>query len=338
MTHFAKLVVVVSGCVLGWLGAGCSPSNSGGAADATPVSLDQFPARFASVICNTVGPCCKAASVAYDSVTCKSAATSFFQGFVSMNNGPGKAYDAVAAGGCLSAVQTALESCINFDDSTTGVACAHIFVGSVPLGGACQQDTDCADQGGCSFDASVPGGASTGVCVAALGEQAHAKAGAACNGECTQLKDGGVECSSFGIAGGGPAGGAPPPAGLPAAGTCYTADGLFCSMATYVCTPFAKIGEACEEHGCVSGAFCNLGKCTAQIASGPCAGSSDACSSTSYCDSASQQCMPRLADGSPCLISEECSSDQCSDTADPNKRVCGAPTAATPALCAGKLD
>jgi hypothetical protein len=326
VTHFAKLVVVVSGCVLGWLGAGCSPSNSGGA-DATPVPLEQFPARFAGVVCDTVGPCCKSAKVAYDSATCKSAATTYFQAFVTESGGPGKTYDASAAGGCLSAVQTALQSCVNFDDNTTGVACAHIFVGSVPLGGACQHDTDCVDHGGCALDGTV------GTCVAALGEQAHAKAGAACNGECIQLKDGGVECTSGGSAGGGST-----PGGAAASGICYASDGLFCSSQTQLCAPFAKIGEACEDQGCAAGAFCNLGKCTAQLDSGPCAGSADACSAKSYCDDASQQCVPRLADGSPCTFSEECSSDQCSDTATPDMRVCGAPTAATPKLCAGQLN
>jgi len=330
VTHFAKLVVVVSGCVLGWLGAGCSPSNSGGA-DATPVPLDQLPAQFAGVVCDTVAPCCKSAGIAYDSATCESAATTYFQAFVTQNNGPGKTYDAAAAGGCLSAVQTALRSCVSFDDNTTGVACAHIFVGGVPLGGACQVDSDCADQGGCALNPNLPDSEPpTGMCVAALGEQAHAQAGAACNGDCVQLKDGDIECTSGGIAGGGST------AGVVA--VCYASDGLFCSSQTQVCVPFAKLGEACEDQGCVAGAFCNLGQCTAQLDSGPCAGSPDACSTKSYCDDASQQCVPRLADGLPCDFSDACSSDECSETADPNKQVCGPPTAATPKLCAGQLN
>jgi hypothetical protein len=330
VTHFAKLAVVVSGCVLGWSGAGCSPSNSGGPADGTPVSLDQFPARFAGVVCDTVGPCCKAASVAYDAATCKTAVTSFAQRVVSMNTAPRTTYDAAAAGACLSAVQTTLESCINFDDSSTGVACAHIFVGSVPLGGACLADSDCAADGSCASDPNDP---TSAVCVPAHNETVHAKAGEACGSSCVQLKDSVTECTSGPIAAGGSTGGS-----APATSSCYAEDGLFCSSQTQVCETLVPIGEACADRGCVPGSFCDLGKCMAQLDSGPCTGSTEACSAKSYCDGTSRQCLPRLADGSPCEISEECSSDECSETADPNKRVCGPPTAATPALCAGQLD
>jgi hypothetical protein len=337
VAHFAKLVVVVaSGCVLGLLGVGCSPSNSGGV-DAAPVPLAQLPEQYADVICDTVGPCCRSAGIAYDSNTCKSAAKALFQGFVQMSNTPGTTYDAAAAGRCKAAVQTALQSCTNFDDGTTGVACAYIFVGSVPLGGACQQDSDCADHGGCGLDPNSPDGTSM-VCVAALGEQAHAQAGAACNGDCIQSTDGDIECTSGGIAGGGSAGGGSGGGGSATPGICYASDGLFCGTQTQVCTPFAKIGEACEDQGCVAGAFCDLGKCTAQLDSGPCTSSSGACSAKSFCDDASQQCVPRLADGASCEFSSQCSSDECSETADPNKRVCGAPTAATPKLCSGQLN
>jgi hypothetical protein len=330
VTYLQKLVVV-SGCLLGWSGAGCSPSNSGGA-DATSLPVAEFPTQLADTICDMVAPCCQSAGVPHDSASCKSAATAYFQSYIDKSSGPGVVYDAAAAGRCLGAVRSALQSCTNFDDDTTGVACAYIFVGSVPLGGACQKDSECADHGGCGVDPNVPDGTGQ-VCVALPSEQKHAKAGDACSGSCAQLNDGSVECEGRAPTAGGSTGGGS------AAGSCFSADGLFCNSTTQVCTALAPIGQPCEDAGCVAGAFCSLGKCQAQLDSGPCTGGSDACSDKSYCDDNSQLCTPKLADGAPCELSNECSSDKCSETSDPDpsKRTCGAPTAATPALCAGQF-
>lgn len=157
--RFTKLVVAASVCALGALSGGCSGKNTNSSA---AVPLDQFSTRFGSAYCDTLGPCCRAASLAYDSATCKQTATAFFQGYVADNSG--KTYDAAAAGRCLDAVEVALQSCQKLEDQTTGVACANIFLGSVPVGGACKDDTDCANGASCGFDSNNPAGGS--VCLA----------------------------------------------------------------------------------------------------------------------------------------------------------------------------
>jgi hypothetical protein len=118
-------------------------------------------------------------------------------------------------------------------------------------------------------------------------------------------------------------------------GYCYLSDGLYCSQ-TQACTPFAKVGEACTEGGCVSGSYCNAGVCATQIDSGSCADAPDACSAKSYCDLG--QCFAKKQDHFGCRADQECASGVCaqSPSAGVTQSTCGAPSLATPANCSGQ--
>ena len=312
-------VVVLAGCVLALLGGACSGKNTTDGTGSVP--LEQFPGQFSDVLCDTIAPCCTAASIPYDSATCKRNASAFFKAYADSSSVPGTTYDASAAAGCLDAFKAALQSCNKFTDDTTGAACSHLFVGSVPLGGACQNQTDCAS-GNCLPDAN---GQAT-VCVAGS-DGPHAQAGAACNGECV-TSNGSTDCS--GSASTGDPG---------ASGICYASDGLFCSSQTGVCTTFAQLGQACEPQGCVAGAFCAGGMCVVQRDSGSCSDAQDACSAKSYCDFTTNQCLPRKADGAACDESSDCLSDECTDSSSvPGASVCGLSGVASPKMCAGTLN
>jgi hypothetical protein len=321
LNHTLKKAVAFAGCVLALLGGACSGKST--TSETGSVPLAQFPSLFSAALCDTIAPCCTAASVPYDSATCKRTATLFFQQYVDESSGPSTTYDAAAAGTCVDALKTALQSCSKFTDETTGAACSHIFVGSVPVSGACKADSECAS-GSCAFDQTDPTG-QAGVCVAAPGGT-HAKAGAACNGDCV-ISNGSTDCSSSGNAGDSPG----------ASGSCYASDGLFCSSLTKVCTALAPVGAACEPQGCVAGAFCNGGTCAAQRDSGPCS-DADACSAKSYCDFTTSQCLPKKADGAACDRSSQCLNDECTDgNTVPGETNCASSDVATPKMCAGDL-
>jgi hypothetical protein len=312
--RFSKLVVAVSVCALAALGGGCSSSTQ------TTVPVEQFPTQFGNALCDSVAPCCSSVGIAYDAASCKAAATTFFQNYVSENNSPLTMYDSAAAGRCLDAVKASLQACKGLDDNTTGVACADIFVGTVAAGGACTTNTECAGGARCVTDAANP---ATAHCVAPPPAQAHGKAGQACNGSCITLGSA-TDCFI-----------APSSGNSPPASTCYSSDGLHCSSQTQVCIAFAQIGQACESGSCASGAFCDAGTCAAQRDSGSCLTASDACSSKSFCDGTGQ-CLLKKADGAACQESSECASDSCSQNAS-GAGVCGG-NAVTSALCAGNLN
>ena len=295
MSHLLRKTLGLSGCLLALLAGACSGKNTNSNAG---VPLGQFSTQFGSAYCDSIAPCCVAASLPYDSATCKQTATAFLQGYVTNNSG--KTYDAAAAGRCLDAVEEALHNCRNLEDQTTGVACAQIFIGSVPVGGACKDDTDCANDGSCGFDPNNAGGDL--VCLAQARTTTHAKVGAGCNGDCVS-SDGVTECSGSAVGSSG------------VAGICYASDGLYCSPQTQVCASLAQVGTACEFGGCVTGAFCDAGTCAAQRDSGSCSDGPEACSANSFCDITSGQCAPKKAGGAVCNQSSDCLSDDCSASA-----------------------
>jgi hypothetical protein len=312
-THWAKTTVAFAGCVLALLGGACSGS------DQTTVPIDQFPSQFGNAFCDSVAPCCSSAGIAYDSATCKAATTSFFQNFVSENSSPLATYDSAAAGRCLDAAKASLQACKGLDDDTTNTACANIFVGTIPAGGSCTKNPECAGGARCVPDTAAPMPAH---CVASSPAQAHGKVGQTCNGSCVTVGSA-TDCFTAPSSGN----------SLPAS-TCYSSDGLHCSSQTQVCVAFAQIGQACEPQSCVAGAFCDAGTCAATRDSGPCLVAPDACSSKTFCDP-SGQCLLKKADGAVCQESSECVDDNCSQDAN-GAGVCGT-NAVTSALCAGNL-
>lgn len=318
MKRFANLVAAVSVCALGVLGGGCSGSDDG----VTPVTLDKYPQEFANALCDTVAPCCKAASVPYVESTCKSAASDQWAQVIAQSSAAHTTYDPDAAGRCIAAIKKVLASCTETPGDGTAV-CDKVFLGTIAVGGACTTSKDCVSPAICARDFNNPSLNAAGVCAAPPSSAAHAHEGEACSGNCFTLSNSSsVECENFGTSG-----------GPTVAGSCYVSDGLFCND-TQTCAKFAKIGETCSTGGCVDGAYCNAGVCAAQIDSGSCAQAQDACSAKSYCDLG--QCFAKKQDHFGCAQSEECASGICAPpSTGSGQGTCGAPSIGTPQFCSG---
>lgn len=320
MKYLIRFVGVVAGGVLGLSSVACSPSNSGGSG-ATPVSQEQFPEAAAKVLCETVAPCCQSAQLAHDDASCKSTAVSDFTALVMKSSSPNRRYDAAAAGNCLSVIKSELQACQDFDEAVDS-ACAAMFVGTVAIGGACTNSSDCVMPNRCQFSLNANSGV-TGVCAAQGALEPHAKAGEACVGDCF-VSDTATSCVGAGAA-------------TDDGAYCYRAEGLYCSYPGLTCAKLGNVGDACSGDGCVAGAFCNGRTCAAQTDSGPCMTGQDACTSKSYCNGT--QCSAKKADGAVCSLADECASGECNTADDTNSTgTCGlGGGAATPARCAGHI-
>lgn len=314
VTNVIKQVVVGLACAWGAVAVtGCSSSDG----RAPPVALENLPQKFAKSLCDSVEPCCKADSIAYNATTCKSTVTNALTDFVARNSGA--AYDAQAAGDCLSQIKGSLDRCVTYDGSVDRV-CGGIFSKSSAIGEPCSSSSDCASQ---RCDYSID--SATTVCVAPPPEQQHGKTGEACGGDCIEY-DGDVGCGGLG-------------AGEPAP-YCYSSDGLFCDFRTSVCVERAKLGASCANAPCVVDAFCdpNGSVCTKPHDSGACldvALPNSGCSDKSYCSSGFNgvgQCLTKKPDGYSCVNGTECVSKRCNAAG-----TCGVGPAATEDSCRGDL-
>src|SRR5690349_2329876 len=85
---------------LGLLAGACGKSE--GAAEAIP--RDELPSRIASLLCESVGSCCRSAGFPIDVAQCRQVTTADLQEELLEEEEPGVTYDAQAAGDCLALV------------------------------------------------------------------------------------------------------------------------------------------------------------------------------------------------------------------------------------------
>lgn len=264
-------------------------SGGGGGAAATGGS-------FGQQYCSLLQPCCSAAGLPSPGVLC----TAFAQKAAQTGT-----YDPAAGQACLSAMQQESSSgslCTTLGNDIPD--CSHVFGsgGTVPPGGQCTSDTQCAPAPGggatCfTADVLVDGGGTTSseTCI----QTTPGKAG---DSPCIGIVEPGLTIYTW--SGQGP----PPTQGF----TCSLADGITCSDATQQCTALASPGDPCNTTtDCVTSAYCDFtgsgGTCTARLADGAdCSAAPQACQATSYCDSSSHACTPYLAPGSACTTSQQC--------------------------------
>jgi hypothetical protein len=118
-----------------------------GACSGTDVGLPrgQYAAAFASAMCSAAAKCCAAAGLAHDPSSCNSEQTQEFQ-FYLQAYGHNYSYDAQAAEACLKRFQASLAACV----VPRALICAGVFVGNAPLGAACGENAECANDGLCS--------------------------------------------------------------------------------------------------------------------------------------------------------------------------------------------
>jgi hypothetical protein len=315
-SFMANWATTTVGLVLGCVVAAASGCSSAGGSSGASLSRDEFPGQLGNAFCDSIAPCCKAATIAYDDGKCRSAATNYFSGFLATNGGSKATYDATAAAKCLDAVKAALQACVGFEDAISGAACSDVFQGTVPDGGSCVTTADCVNHDECDFDPNAAPGAGGMVCIGMYSDVApHGKAGDACFGTCNVIADGSTYCSSDGD--------------QTAAPYCYGSEGLVCASDTKLCTKLAPVGAACAQGGCVKGAFCQAGTCAAQLDSGSCLMDPDACSAQTYCEQNTRMCAPKTVDGLFCRDDSECVSGKCEASQ------CGPLGAASTDMCAG---
>jgi hypothetical protein len=287
-------------------GPGTDPGTSAGSAG--PISIAQLADQLANAFCDNIGGCCQAAAIAFDLASCKANILSTVSQGLAREMSPNIRYDANAAGACVAAYASGVKSCKPSNSIDT--ACSRVFVGSLPAGAPCSLDDECARPTGgtafCDGGDSTNGGPS-GTCSAASASatSAHGKLGESCAASCPS----GDTCTVT-SAGGGT--GTP----SPAMSVCYSDDGLYCSVDT-TCQPLIAVGQPCSFDGCVNGAFCGAGVCTAG-----------------------------KADGAACGIDSECAGGSCLSSGAPSAGTgaspgvtgtCGGRGIASVASCAGDL-
>jgi hypothetical protein len=273
-------------------GAGCG-GGSGGAAGSS--------GSFAVDYCNLIEPCCAQAGLNTSGTLC--------QAFANAAASEGS-YDAAQGQACITGMQAESSSptfCTELGNDIP--ACSMAFTtagGSVPPGGKCMQDSDCAKAAGggatCFFSVAFDDGGSTQTqtCV-------ETSVGTAGDGPCVGV----VQASGtlYDWTGSGPV----PPQGF----TCAVADGLTCDDTTQKCIALATVGQACgADSDCVTSAYCSFGsgqaQCATRLADGAsCSSAATGCLSTSFCDPTSMTCKPLLANGAACTDSQACLSGDC---------------------------
>lgn len=310
MRRHRTLAWIFVGCAGLITAAGCSGSTEGGSgSSAAPVPADQFISTFVNTICDNVGQCCQAAGYAYDANGCKTALNTEL-GAEFNPTMPNIKYDEQAAGNCIDAVKKALPGCVESDLPD----CEAVIQGTLPAGATCTKSAECAEPAGGGAYCEKPDGATQGTCV----QEPRGKLGDGCSSTCTE-KGSSTMCEGGGGTGG--TGG-----GTSGNASCYTNDGLYCEG---TCKPVIPLDGACEYSGCVTGAYCAQGKCTALPGPGSSCAQSYECAPGAYCDETTTTCQAAKQDGQPCQYSGECASDSC------NNGTCGPDTLANQLLCNG---
>jgi len=316
----------VCAVILGWAGAsavGCGGEQVGGSRPTGAVQSDDFASQLAQAFCAGISGCCGTGGFTTDTASCAAAlATQIDTQFTTRYASPNIGYDLIAAGRCVDAYRSAASDCYNrkAGDSVNAI-CIQVFPGKVALGGACTSSEECAQ------DAARSVNCTTGVCGISGSstpslDGPHAKLGEACGSTCETMATGGMTC-----------GGAVNYDPRRSLATCWVDDGLVCG-ASGSCVAVPSVGQPCADtYQCALGAYCNGTSCVAQSATGSCSGSAyDACVISSYCDSTTYECAPKLPNGAACLSDSVCSGGDCLDG------LCRTWSLANANTCSGNLD
>ncbi|MEO8903229.1 MAG: hypothetical protein ABI627_17040 [Polyangiaceae bacterium] len=259
--------------------------------------------KLATAACENIAGCCDAGLIPFDLATCTATAKAALDKSVQEETQPNIRYDASAAGACVAAYGQYFKGCVQQNDATsTESSCNLVFAGTIAPGEACTKSGECAatKDGSSSCQVEAASGNAQGVCVAARNDSSasspHGKLGEACVGSC----EGNDNCFGPGAAGSAPS----------VTTWCFAADGLQCESATNTCQRLIVVGQSCDFAGCVTGAFCASGLCSA-----------------------------KKPNGAACNGNRECSVERCvfSEPAGASG-TCGNKSLATTAACSGHLS
>jgi hypothetical protein len=229
-----------------------------------------------------VGSCCNNIALPIDNAACQAG----LQETIDELSRDGTAYDGAAAAACMNGYGAALARCVLPSDDAIR-SCEAVYIGTVPVGGACVSEGECAGDAFCAPDAT-----GAFVCTSdAFAAPLPAVEGEACAGSC---EDGSEPCLVVGLPGGTPA----------EPKVCYASDGLVCDFGTGVtgvCVRTPGIGQPCNSY-CVAGAYCDfeLLQCVATLRDGE------------ICEYA-EQCQSRLCGNARCGSEEMLGADVCND-------------------------
>ncbi|MGZ3448254.1 MAG: hypothetical protein ACXVEF_01575 [Polyangiales bacterium] len=230
----------------------CSSGGSGGG-NATPLPEDDYCTRFVDEVCKIIVPCCAGISSPATDASCKSAYGAQCQSDRDKAKSNGLAYDAQAAGNCVSAISSYVVDCKSRPASdpvsvALNAACDGVYAGTVANGGACTTSTQCAHPanamvscvaGKCLIQPRPKIGEDCGSTTAFV----TCEDGAFCDGttkKCVAL----------------------PAAGSPCAAVSQCAVGTYCDAAK-VCQPKKPVGASCASSNECAG-VCTAGTCALQ--------------------------------------------------------------------------
>ena len=311
----SRIFVASLGAALGLTWA-CGGENSGGASPSQPVTNNDMATALSSAFCEGIVGCCSRYGYPSDTAACKNTLQTLLSAQMTTLFGTGHyTYDANAAGACVAAYRNAAEACTSHEaEGAVETACQKVYMGNVALGGSCSASGECVQNETRSVTCNA------GVCALptdntfSYGQRAHGKLGEACQSTCISYGNGGSSCGGSASA-------------STAAADCWANEGLVCGAGS-ICVAAPAVGESCSGY-CAPGAYCSGATCVAQDAAGSCKSASDACLSTSYCDSTTDMCTPKKADGATCNSDSECTGGDCLGDH------CRVWAIATPSSCAG---
>ena len=284
----------------GAAGLGLIMGGSAGAAGSAPQSAPQneaeLVAQATSAVCDNIASCCSTAGFPFQAAQCQAGLALDMGETYALYASSDITFDAASALGCVTQIAAQARQC-TFDGPAAIDACNQIFTPTLAAGAACKNSTECAPKGGAYCDTTLASPlcklATTGNVFA---DVAHGKSGDPCFGSC-KTDQGDTVCGGL--------------AQRPGDLVCWANDGFYCSTDRQ-CVPTAGASGSCaNQQDCSVGLFCSADVCTAQTDSGPCTPGGSECSSTSYCDSASSQCVAKLVAGSSCTSAPSCTGGYC---------------------------
>jgi hypothetical protein len=209
-----------------------------------PAETSAFVERLVAAWCDTVERCCGSAPGMRDLGRCKERHGLDFAGYPlwredRMQRGFGQ-YDAVAARGCLDALESAHSDC-SIAGARERIAveavCNRVFTGKLALGARCKYASECAQVDGHDVSCFHAGSFdSPEVCTNELAslEVPHAVSGEPCGGTCEARDVTDIALCAL--------------TRLNDLKFCYWSDGLYCDATSGSCAEQRAVGEPCERN------------------------------------------------------------------------------------------
>lgn len=305
-------------------------STSEAPTDSSSPTEALFCEQYAARICALHSPCCAQIDSPLDESACLAVAKSECEAIPSYAREHGLTYDESAAADCLQRIDDGIASCLVTNEIAHKLgrdACRRdVYRGSIPLGGACSRDEDCARHpDGRTACGPTPGGKL--ICVLPTAS----KQGGPCIEHDEKFRsffcEEGLTCS--------PSHECVPP--LPAGATCANGSERSACAAPNLCLDGVCEAPRDEGASCSAPSDCASSRCTDEICQAR-TGLGDACDpgewpnggcSEGFCDEPSLVCKALLQDGAACADalnceSQRCEGGQCVPASFIETKVCGA--------------